>query len=191
VLIGFESLNPANLQAMHKGFNLMRGGFSRALANLRRFGIRLYATFIFGYDEDTPASFHETLAFALEHCFYITAFNHLTPFPGTPLYRRLEAERRLRYPAWWLDERYSYNQVPFVPGRMTAEDVERGCLEARRQFYSWPSIVRRSIDPVNRATLFMFRNYFLINALHRADVAGRHRFPLGDESWRGEILRAG
>jgi radical SAM superfamily enzyme YgiQ (UPF0313 family) len=191
VLIGFESLNPENLRAMHKGFNLMRGGFNRALANLRRFGIRLYATFILGYDEDTPASVPETLRFALEHRFYISAFNHLTPFPGTPLYRRLEAEGRLFYPAWWLDDRYSYNKVPFRPGRMTAEEVERGCLEARRRFYSWPSIVRRSIDPVNRANLFMFRNYFVINALHRADVAGRNRYPLGDETWQGELLRAG
>ena len=191
VLIGFESLNADNLRAMHKGFNLMRGGFTRALANLRRFGIRLYATFIFGYDEDTPACVPETLAFALDHRFYITAFNHLTPFPGTPLYHRLEAEQRLLYPAWWLDDRYSYNRVPFVPGRMTPDEVERGCLEARRRFYSWPSIVRRSLDPVNRANLFMFRNYFVINALHRADVAGRNRYPLGDETWRGELLRAG
>ena len=191
VLIGFESLNADNLRAMHKGFNLMRGGFSRALANLRRYGIRLYATFIFGYDEDTPACVPETLGFALDQRFYITAFNHLTPFPGTPLYQRLAAEGRLLYPAWWLDDRYSYNRVPFVPGRMTPDDVERGCLEARRRFYSWPSILRRSVDPVNRANLFMFRNYFLINALHRADVAGRNRYPLGDETWQGELVRAG
>ena len=190
VLIGFESLNPENLRAMNKDFNLMRGGFATALGNLRRFGIRLYATFIFGYDRDTPSCFPETVDFALEHRFYITAFNHLTPFPGTALYRRLAAERRLLFDAWWLDDRYSYNRVPFVPGQMTAQDVERGCLEARRQFYSWPSILRRSVDPVNRGNLFMFRNYFAINALHRADVAGRDGYPLGDAAWTGPLLRA-
>jgi hypothetical protein len=36
VLIGFESLNPANLKDMNKAFNTMRGGFEKALANLRR-----------------------------------------------------------------------------------------------------------------------------------------------------------
>ena len=60
VLIGFESLNPANLKDMNKAFNTMRGGFEKALANLRRHHIRVYGTFIFGYDRDTPESFAET-----------------------------------------------------------------------------------------------------------------------------------
>src|SRR5207244_719106 len=50
VLIGFESIQEQNLAAMNKSFNTMRGGFEVALANLRRFGIRVYGTFIFGYD---------------------------------------------------------------------------------------------------------------------------------------------
>jgi radical SAM superfamily enzyme YgiQ (UPF0313 family) len=191
VLIGFESLNAANLTAMNKRFNLMEGGYGKALENLRRFRIRLYATFIFGYDSDTTSCFDETVEFAMRHNFYITAFNHLTPFPGTDLYKRLESEGRLLFPRWWLDDRYSYNMVPFRPGQMTPEDVERGCVDARRRFYSWPSILRRSMDPVNRASLFMFRNYFLINALHRADVEGRNHYPLGEQAWQGPLLQAG
>src|SRR5258708_1920405 len=77
VLIGFESLDPANLKDMNKSFNLMRGGFEQALANLRRHHIRVYGTFIFGYDGDTPECFHETVSFAREHALYIAAFNHL------------------------------------------------------------------------------------------------------------------
>jgi radical SAM superfamily enzyme YgiQ (UPF0313 family) len=191
VLVGFESLNAANLAAMNKRFNLMGGGYAKALENLRRFRIRLYATFIFGYDADTTACFDDTVDFAMRHNFYITAFNHLTPFPGTELYRRLESEGRLLFPAWWLDNRYTYNMVPFQPGNMTPEDVERGCVDARRRFYSWSSILRRSVDPVNRDSLFMFRNFFLINALHRSDVDGRNHYPLGEEGWQGPLLRAG
>ena len=70
------------------------------IANLRRHRIRVYGTFIFGYDGDTPESFDPTVAFAQEHALYIAAFNHLTPFPGTPLYRRLEKENRLLYEAY-------------------------------------------------------------------------------------------
>src|SRR6185436_18104484 len=90
VLIGFESLNAANLKDMNKAFNTMRGGFEKALANLRKHRVRVYGTFIFGYDRDTPECFAETVAFAKEHALYIAAFNHLTPFPGTPLYARLQ-----------------------------------------------------------------------------------------------------
>jgi radical SAM superfamily enzyme YgiQ (UPF0313 family) len=190
VLIGFESLDPDNLKTMQKSWNTARGGFEAALANLRRFAIRLYGTFIFGYDGDTKESFPRTVAFARRHGFYITAFNHLTPFPGTPLYRRLEEDGRLLFDAWWLDDAYSYNRVPFRPRGMTAEEVEDGCVAARRSFYSWPSILARAADPVNRADGFMFRNYFLINQLHRADVAGRNHFPLGDAAWQGPLLRA-
>ena len=190
VLIGFESLNPANLAAMNKTFNLARGGFEKALTNLRRHRIRLYGTFVFGYDGDTPESFAPTVEFAREHGFYIAAFNHLTPFPGTPLYSRLKGEGRLLYDAWWLDERYGYNQIPFQPKGMSPEALREACLAARREFYSWPSILRRGFDPVNRSDGFMWRNFYLINALHRNDVALRDHYPLGDEAWTGPLLTA-
>ncbi len=190
VLIGFESLNPANLHAMNKTFNSARGGFPQALANLRRHRIRVYGTFIFGYDGDTPDSFEPTVRFAQDHALYIAAFNHLTPFPGTPLYQRLRNEGRLLYESWWLDERYSYNRIPFQPRGMTPEQLRVSCLSARRQFYSWPSIVRRGFDEVNRSNGFMWRNFYLINAMHRTDVSQRDHYPLGDESWQGPLLTA-
>jgi radical SAM superfamily enzyme YgiQ (UPF0313 family) len=190
LLIGFESLNPENLRAMDKGFNTMKGGYEQALANLRRFGIKLYVTFIFGYDLDTLASFAETVEFARYHRFFIGAFNHLTPFPGTPLYQRLEGEQRLLYPAWWLDEAYSYNKIPFQPAMMTPEELQQGCLVARKAFYSIPSILRRGLDPLNRPDFFMLRHFFIINGMIRAEVSQRDHYPLGDAGWRGALLRA-
>ncbi len=122
---------------------------------------------------------------------YIAAFNHLTPFPGTPLYKRLAEAGRLLYDAWWLDERYHYNNIPFKPATMEPKELQRGCLEARRSFYSWRSIFRRGFDAVNRANGFMWRNFYLINALHRNDVSMRDEYPLGDESWQGPLVKAG
>ena len=190
VLIGFESLNQKALAAMNKGFNTMRGGYEVALRNLRRHGLRLYATFIFGYDADTAESFAEATDFARANNFYIAAFNHLTPFPGTPLYSRLESQKRLLFDAWWLDERYRYNMVPFQPASMAPEELQRECLAARRSFYAWSSIIRRGFDAVNRADAFMFRNFFPINSMLRVDTLRRDGFPLGDEAWTGTLLRA-
>ncbi|UCH27360.1 MAG: radical SAM protein [Trueperaceae bacterium] len=190
ILIGFESLNPENLKGMNKEFNTMRGGFEEALKNLRRHRVRLYITFVFGYDQDTPESFTETVAFAKRNAFYIAAFNHLTPFPGTPLYQRLEREGRLLYPSWWLDKRYKYNMIPFKPKNMTPEQLQHGCVEARRSFYTLPSIVRRSLDEVNRSSGLMFRNFFLINGMFRKEVSLRDNYPLGDASWQGTLLKA-
>jgi radical SAM superfamily enzyme YgiQ (UPF0313 family) len=190
VLIGFESVDERNLAAMNKRFNTMRGGFEQALSNLRKYGIRVYGTFIFGYDGDTPDTFDRTVRFAKEHALYIAAFNHLTPFPGTPLYERLSRERRLRFERWWLDDEYSYNTIPFRPAQIEPDELQRLCVDARRRFYTWPSILRRSVMGANRTNGFMFRNFFLINALHRADVSNRDHYPLGDAAWTGTLLKA-
>jgi radical SAM superfamily enzyme YgiQ (UPF0313 family) len=190
VLIGFESLDHNVLRGMRKHFNTMRGGFSPALANLRRHGIRVYGTFVFGYDGEREDSFDQAAEFAIDHRFYLAAFNHLTPFPGTPLFDRLQRQGRLTYERWWLDERYSYNGIPFQPSAMAPDDVRQGCLRARRRFYTWRSMLRRAFDPVNRADALMFRNFFLINGMHRVEVGKRDHFPLGDPNWNGPLLKA-
>ncbi|MFM2057476.1 MAG: hypothetical protein RLY71_1861 [Pseudomonadota bacterium] len=186
VLIGFESLDEANLRLMRKGFNTMCGGYRQALANLRRHGLFVYGTFVFGYEHDTPESFDEAVDFALQENMYIAAFNHLTPFPGTPLYARLAQEGRLRYPAWWLDPAYRYNTLPFTPHSMSAEAVSAGCVAARRRFYSWQSILRRSRQHWGDA--FVWRNFFVVNAMHRNEISQRDGHPLGDTRWRGPLL---
>lgn len=191
LLIGFESLNPQNLKRMNKGFNQMKGGYEVALANLRRHGIRLYVTFILGYDDDGVDTFEETLQFAMKHRFYMVAFNHLTPFPGTPLYRRLENEGRLTYDRWWLDPEYRYGMVPFEPRGITAEEVRLRCIEARARFYSYPSMLKRSLDlEVNASDFFMWRNFFVINAMMRREVMQRKELPMGDAAHEIELVKA-
>jgi radical SAM superfamily enzyme YgiQ (UPF0313 family) len=189
MLVGFESLDPTNLKQMNKGFNLMRGGPTEALANFRRHGIRIYGTFIFGYDHDTPQTFATTVAFAKEQRLAIAAFNHITPFPGTPLYERMKAEGRLLYDAWWLDDRYRYNMIPFAPRNMSPEDLAARCVAARRSFYSWPSILYRAAQGVNFRSPWMMLNFLVINAMHQRDVEGRNGLPLGDQDWHGQLLK--
>lgn len=189
VLIGFESLDEKNLKLMNKSFNTMHGGYVNALENLRRHNIRIYATFVFGYDYDTEASFDAAVTFAKEQQFYIAAFNHLTPFPGTPLYKQLQKEGRLRFERWWLDDNYRYNDLPFEPKALAPQEITRLCVEARRKFYSIGSIFKRLLSLPNRSDGFMLRNYFPINWMHRRDVSSRNGYPLGDENWQGTLLK--
>ncbi|MBR0660649.1 B12-binding domain-containing radical SAM protein [Neoroseomonas oryzicola] len=180
VLIGFESLDRESLRAMGKGFNLMGGGYEKAMANLRRFGIRLYGTFIFGYDHDTPDSFDAAVDFAMRHRMFIAAFNHLTPFPGTPLYARLQQEGRLISDAWWLDPDYHYNQLPFRPAKMTPDEVHENCVRARARFFSLPNIARRMVDGTNCRTAFMLKTFLATNLMLGREVFQRDQLPLGD-----------
>lgn len=191
LLIGFESLRPDTLRRMHKSFNLMGGGYERALANLNRHGIPLYATFILGYDEDDGDTLAEALAFAERHRFYIVAFNHLTPFPGTPLYARLQREGRLLYERWWLDPSYRYGMVPFAPRGLTAAQAADRCIEARQRFYRLSSILRRSRHAgIADGNWFMWAHFFSINLLFRAEVRQRRNFPLGDEAYTAPLVKA-
>ena len=172
---------------MKKKFNTMGGGYENALRNLRKFNIRLYSTFVFGYDRDTAETFASTLEFANRHGFYMAAFNHLTPFPGTPLYQRLQDNGQLLYDAWWMDPTYSYNKIPFKPHLLEPEELQQLCIDVRAQFYSTKNILRRFANPVNRSNFFMARNYPMINWMMRREVYQRNDLPLGDESWRGSL----
>ena len=129
------------------------------------------------------------MRFAEEHKFYIVAFNHLTPFPGTPLYERLQKEGRLLFDKWWLDPGYRYGMVPYTPWGMTADEVKEGCITARKEFYRFGSIWRRSLDAVNSGSPYMGAKFFTINWLIRREVTQRRDYPLGHEGFRGPLLR--
>jgi len=89
-----------------------------------------------------------------------------------------------------LSPEYRYNTLPFVPASMRPSEVEAGCVAARKRFYTWNSILRRSLDRVNRRGDFSRWNFFLINSMFRAEVSQRDGYPLGDEAWTGTLLEA-
>jgi len=188
VLIGFESLSPSTLRAMNKGFNASTDGHDLPLGNLARHGVAVFGTFVFGYDEDPPDAFEQAVDFARAQRLYLAAFNHLVPFPGTPLYKRLEGAERLRFDRWWLEEGYRFNDVAFRPARMTPADLRARCLDARRAFYSTGSIATRALSVPGSRLDFLMRNYLPLNLWHRADVRRRNGYPLGDQAWHGPML---
>ncbi len=191
VLVGFESLDGSTLRQMNKGFNTSHGGPPAALARFRAHGLRIYGTFVFGYDHDTAETFTETLEFAQEQGLFIAAFNHITPFPGTPLYTRLEREGRLLDSPWWLSASYRYGMVPFEPAKLAPEELAERCVETRRRFYGWKSIGRRFGHWIHLRDPLMALYFLAINGLHHVDVDGRHGLPLGDAGHEVELLEVG
>lgn len=183
MLIGFESLSSQNLQAMNKGFNEFAGGYPEALAKLRDKAVKIYATFVFGYDYDTPDLFERTLDFAMQEKFFVAAFNHLQPFPGTPLYRRMEQEGRLLYDRWWLEPDLRFGNIVFQPKAMSPEALFERLMSLRRRFFSYRSILKRSVDfQCNLASPFSGGIYYLVNALLKREINEKWGLPLGDLS---------
>jgi radical SAM superfamily enzyme YgiQ (UPF0313 family) len=180
LLVGFETLNEKNLAAMNKKFNTREGGYGRPLKNLADRGIKLYACFLLGYDEDDPNVFRHTVDFCMEHKFFIVAFNHLVLFPGTPLYERYRADGRLLYDRWWLDDRYTFGGVAFRPKHMSSSELEEGCMWCRHTYYGWPSILRRAWDfRTNVRSLTDAAMFFSLNRMLQREVDQKKGMPLG------------
>ncbi len=179
LLVGFESLHSNNLERMGKAIN-QAVDYKEAIRVFRERGILIYGTFMFGFPSDTPQLIGDTVRFAEEQKLFLAAFNHFTPFPGTPLYDVCEADRRLVYDRWWMSEGYRFGQVPFRPVCTTSSELEQCCHQARRDFYRLPSILRRSLDL--KANCARFRTamlFFSLNLLLRREVLQKHGLPLG------------
>lgn len=181
ILIGFESLNPDNLKAMGKSWNVAKRDYSEAVQKLRDNGISIYATFVFGYDHDTEDDFKRTLDFAIEQKFALAAFNHLVPFPSTPLYHRLKGEDRLFEDKWWLKSGYKFGEVAFQPANMSSETLAERCFECREDFYSYSSTFKRSFDfKANLKSPYQAAMYFVANLVSKKGIAQRQYWPIGE-----------
>ncbi len=181
VLIGFESFNSDNLKQMNKSWNTGIDKYERILKKLTEHNIFVYGTFIFGYDGDTEETFKTTLDFALRNNLILAAFNHLMPFPGTPLYNKL-ADRML-YDKWWLDENCSFADVVYKPKNLTAERLSELCYVYKKKFYSFPSMMKRAwgLRKCLLSHWTMMLDFFKYNIMSDIDTTKRRGFAIGKE----------
>lgn len=138
LFVGFETLNPKSLKAQRKFQNLRRD-YGAAVRRLHDLGVMVNGSFVFGMDEDDPSVFERTVEWAIEQGIETATFHILTPYPGTALYRRMEAEGRLLHRDWDL---YDTRHVVFRTRGMSAEELESGYWRAYRDFHRWSSILR-------------------------------------------------
>ena len=180
ILIGFESLSQETLSSMGKSWNQASLDYEEAVRRIRDAGIGIYATFVFGYDTDDADVFDRTMEFALRQKFFLAAFNHLVPFPGTPLYHRLKRENRLLSDPWWLDPSYRFGDVAFQPARMSAKELAERCFWARREFYRFGSVLSRACDVKgNCRDLRAAMTYLWLNLFSGREMRRRQGLPLG------------
>jgi radical SAM superfamily enzyme YgiQ (UPF0313 family) len=138
LFVGFETLNPDNVRAQHKVHNLGQD-YETAIDRMHDLGVMVNASFVFGMDEDDETVFDRTVAWAVEQGVETATFHVLTPYPGTALHARLEAQGRITTRNWDL---YDTRHAVFRPARMSARALEAGYRRAYREFYRWRSIVR-------------------------------------------------
>jgi radical SAM superfamily enzyme YgiQ (UPF0313 family) len=161
LFIGFESLSKKNLMTSQK-FQNDPSEYREIIESLHRHGIAICGSFIFGFDEDDPSVFEETVSFAIQTKLFSSVFMILTPYPETTFYYRLKDEGRLAQDQWWLQERPEDSAPHFLPKRMSAETLREGWKKAWKEFNAFPSIWKRfqweySPTLINRFVYFPFQ----------------------------------
>jgi radical SAM superfamily enzyme YgiQ (UPF0313 family) len=158
MLIGFESLDPATIDSMHKSVNLRPNtkNFRDAIKKLHDHGIAIVGCFIFGTEGQTRDAFRRAIDFVLENEIDAVQLSLETPLPGTAFYKQMQEEGRLLltdYPNDW--RHYTIFEPVFQMNGMTPTDAYEGLLEAYAEVSSFKSSLVRGLKTFrNTRSLF-------------------------------------
>ena len=145
VFIGMESIDPANLKDVNKGFN-KPGEYAEVLERLAKRNVYAITSFIFGMDNDTVGVGERTLSQVRTWPPGLPIFGLLTPLPATPLYKRLEAAGRLTRVKHWKE---------FIPFAMVHTPLKMSIEEAHEEVrYGWahaysPEALAQAVDSLD------------------------------------------
>ena len=163
VFIGMESIDPANLKDVNKGFN-KPGEYAAVLERLAKRNVYAITSFIFGMDNDTPGVAERTLEQVRTWPPGLPIFGLLTPLPATPLYKRLETAGRLTRPKHWQEF------IPFTmahtPLKITIEDAHAEVKYGWAHSYS-PEALALAVEALDDQPLGYRINIFLARLCFR------------------------
>jgi radical SAM superfamily enzyme YgiQ (UPF0313 family) len=181
LFIGFESLSKKNLVTSQK-FQNDPSEYQEIIESIHRHGIAICGSFVFGFDEDDPSVFEETVSFAIQTKLFSAVFMILTPYPGTAFYHRVKNEGRLVQDQWWLLEKPEDSAPYFLPMKMSTEALREGWKRAWKEFNAFPSIWKRfhwdySPTLINRFVYFPFQ-WMQHRFTKKKILEGRRRFRI-------------
>ncbi|MGH9716230.1 MAG: B12-binding domain-containing radical SAM protein [Candidatus Acidiferrales bacterium] len=163
IFIGMESIDPANLADVKKGFN-KPAEYAAVLERLERRNVFAITSFIFGMDNDTPGVAERTMKEIRSWPPGLPIFGLMTPLPATPLYKRLEAAGRLTRPKHWQEF------IPFAmahtPLRMSIEEAHHEVRLGWSKFYS-PEGIEKAVDLLSHKPLGYRLNIFIARLCFR------------------------
>ena len=154
-IIGFESINQKSLDSVNKRKNNVKA-FSKTIKKIQDYGMAVEGSFIFGFDFDNIDIFDETDDFIRKNDLKMPYANVLTPFPGTPVFERLEREGRILSKDWNKYDGHKY--VVYQPKLMSPEILLSKTQELEKRWHT----KHRSIERVIKNIRFGFNNFIEI-----------------------------
>jgi radical SAM superfamily enzyme YgiQ (UPF0313 family) len=158
LLLGIESVEPANLAYMRGKIALNE--LEEQLARIHEVGIGINGTFILGLDGDTPETFARTADFCIRNCLEVPSFMVFNPIPGTPVYKKMKSESRLRTDAYREYEDLLFRRKLFYSLKgMSEREYYTGFDRMCREVYSYPNIFRRNMMYRISFKEFLYANF--------------------------------
>ncbi len=173
VFIGMESIDPANLKDVNKGFN-KPGEYAAVLERLAKRNVYAITSFIFGMDNDTTGVAERTLEQVRTWPPGLPIFGLLTPLPATPLYKRLETAGRLTRAKHW--QEFIPFSMAHTPLKMTIEEAHAEVNYGWANSYS-PEALAQAVDSARRPATRVSDQH-----LPGAPLFPRHLFPHDEPS---------
>jgi len=155
LFFGIESVSKEQLTKMRKAYNEI-DKMEEAMKKIKKMGILIHASMVFGFDDDTKEIFNDTVRFLIRNKVSTVSFNILTPYPGTKTYDTLKQEGRLTTSNW---QYYDHNTVVFQPKNMTPFELQAGKVGARKKFYTISSVLKRFSGNRYSPLIYFATNY--------------------------------
>ncbi len=155
LFFGLETVCESELKKYKKTFNDITG-LEEAIKKIKKMGILIHASMIFGFDSDTKDTFKDTLSFLLRNKVSTVSFNVLTPYPGTRTFENMQKEGRLLTTEW---KYYDHNTVVFKPKNMSPVELQEGKTSTRKKFYEISSVVKRFNGNLANPFIYLVANY--------------------------------
>jgi hypothetical protein len=166
VFIGLESINPGSLMGARKKQNKI-AEYRRMLLEWKRVGVIVFAGYILGFPEDTPASvLHDIQIIQRELPIDLLEPHCLTALPGS------EDHQKLHKTGAWLDpdlNKYDLEHVTTAHPQMSGQEWEKLYRDTWQEFFSLDhieTVLRRAaatgIDLNNMMVLLLWFHFCVV-----------------------------
>lgn len=161
VFIGFDSISNQALKNFNKIIN-NADLYKKSISNIRKNGIMIQGSFIFGNDSDTNNIFKNTLKFILDSKIDAVFLGISTPLPSTKFYSKMKTKNRIADFNW---ENYDYRHCVIKPLSMTCEEILSGIIYIHSQFFRLDRMILRFLRTfiilIKRRSFFWLLSYHI------------------------------
>lgn len=119
-------------KAFEKGNKLYFDSGINTIKDIQDAGIDVFMSVGFGFDHQDKSVFDTSLEFLRKANISTTEFYITTPFPQTPMWKKMKEEDRILHHNW---TKWNTSNVVFKPKNMTEKELLDGYIHCWREYY--------------------------------------------------------